>query len=105
MRAALLSNLVTIQQPGTTSDAAGQPVESWSTVCTAWADVRHLSGMEAALAGSEASAVKASIRIRWRDGITPAMRVMVGSTIYQIRAVLPDLRRRMYVDLVCEVVS
>jgi SPP1 family predicted phage head-tail adaptor len=45
--------------------------------------------------------VRASIRIRYRTDITAAMRVTDGSTVYQVKAVLPDSGRQ-YLDLVCE---
>jgi SPP1 family predicted phage head-tail adaptor len=46
--------------------------------------------VEAIKAGAEASVVQASIRIRYRTDVTSAMRVVHGSTTYEIKAVLPD---------------
>lgn len=105
MNAGALNVRVTIQQPQAGSDEFGQPVVGWSDVVAVWASVRHLSGIEAAKSGMDVSSVRASIRIKYRDGITAAMRVMVGSVVYQIKAVMPDLGRRVYVDLVCEQVT
>lgn len=105
MNAGSLNTLVQIQQQSSVPDELGQPVLTWSTVCTCWADARHLSGIEAAKAGTDASTVKASIRIRFRTGITSSMRVIVGGVVYQIKAVMPDLRQRVFVDLVCEQVA
>jgi head-tail adaptor len=47
----------------------------------------------------------ASINIGWRTNVTEAMRVVDGSTVYQIKGVLPDVGGRQFVDLSCEVVS
>jgi len=33
------------------------------------------------------------------------MRVVHGSTVYEIKAALPDLQTRAYLDLVCEAVT
>jgi head-tail adaptor len=33
------------------------------------------------------------------------MRVELGSTVFQINAVLPDEQRKQHADLVCEVVT
>lgn len=102
MRAGDLTSRVTIQQRSTTPDAWGQPTETWSEVVTCWANIRHNSGAEAIKGDAEISVVKASIRIRWRTGITSAMRVVFGSATYAIKAVMPDHQRREFVDLVCE---
>src|SRR5690606_11880366 len=94
---------LTIQAPGTAVDALGQPIPGWTDVATVWGDVRHLNGTESIKAGAVTSAVNASIRIRWRTGLDAGMRVLVGATVYEIKAVLPDTQRREHVDLVCEV--
>lgn len=100
-----LSTRITIQERTSSTDALGQPVETWSELISCWADVRHVSGAEAIKGGADMSTVKASMRIRWRVGITPAMRVLIGSVVYGIVAVLPDMRHREHVDLVCEVLA
>lgn len=105
MRPGLLNSRVVVQQQSTTQDALGQPVLSWSTFATLWADVRHTSGIEAIKDSAIASVVRASIRVRYRNGITTAMRVVHGSTTYNIVAVLPDVGGKEYVDLACEVLQ
>lgn len=104
MRAGSLRNLVELQAQGASVDESGTPVGGWTTVAAIYADIRHGSGIEAIKAGAEMSVVRASVRIRWRDDVTAAMRVLHGPTVYEIKAVLPDLQRREYLDLVCEVV-
>lgn len=96
-------NRVEIQARVVGQDDWGQPVEQWQQHAICWADVRHLTGVEAAKAGAEVALARASIRIRWREGVTTAMRVLVGGVAYNIRFILPDVARREYLDLVCEV--
>jgi SPP1 family predicted phage head-tail adaptor len=105
MQIGRLNRRVVIQYLVDGQDEAGQPVQNWLPLATVWADIRHLSGVESIKAGGEASVVKASIRIRWRTDVTPAMRVVHGSTVYQIKAVLPDEESRERVDLLCEVIA
>jgi SPP1 family predicted phage head-tail adaptor len=105
MRPGLLNSRVVVQQQSTTQDALGQPVLSWSTFATVWADVRHTSGIEAVKDSAIASVVRASIRVRYRGDLTTAMRVVHGSTTYNIVAVLPDVGGKEYVDLACEVLQ
>lgn len=104
MQAGRLRNKVTIQAPGMTQAEDGQPIASWSTLATVWADIRTQGGLESIKSGAVTSVVKASVRIRHRTDITAGMRILHGSTTYHITAVLPDVAKRQYVDLVCEVV-
>ena len=105
MKAGQLNTRVSIQSPSAGQDALGQPLEAWVAVADVWADVRPGTGMEAVRAGSLVSLVRASIRIRRRAGITNGMRVLVGTTAYEIEAVIPGGSRQEFTDLVCKVVS
>jgi SPP1 family predicted phage head-tail adaptor len=96
---------ITIQKPSEGQDSVGQPLTTWDAFDNEWADIRHVSGLEAVKADATASVVKASIRIRYREDLNSGMRVLHGSTVYDIRAALPDLAGKRYVDLVCEAVS
>lgn len=105
LQAGKLNRRCAIQQPSTDKDEAGQPIPGWVDVANVWADIRMKSGLEAIKAGAPVSTVQASIRVRYRGGITAGMRVTHGGTIYNITAVLPDVARREFLDLVCEVHS
>ena len=94
-----------LQSPSQSVDELGQPIPGWTDVATVWASIRHLSGVESIKADAAVSAVKASIRIRWRTGLNAGMRVVHGLRVYSIEAVLPDAGGREYVDLVAEVVA
>jgi SPP1 family predicted phage head-tail adaptor len=104
MRIGTLNRLVTLLSRTAGQDALGQPMTTWSTAATVWANIRSLSGVEAIKSGADVSTVKASIRIRWRTGVDAGMRVANGADTYDIKAVLPD-GRRQYIDLVCELVK
>jgi len=103
MQAGSLKNRMTIQQQSATQDEIGQPVSTWTTFATVWAEIRHKSGMESIKSGEVTSTVKASIRVRYKAGVTAAMRVVHGSVTYQIQSVLRDVANKDYMDLVCEV--
>ena len=105
MQAGLLNRRVTLQAPGTTQDELGQPIPGWTDVATVWADIRMKSGLESIKAGAPVSVVQASIRVRYRAGITAGMRVVHNLQAFNITAVLPDVGGLEYVDLVCEVVN
>lgn len=100
-----LNRLVSIQCRAAGQDAAGQPNGTWTELAGVWANVRYQSGVEAMKADASVSTAKASIRIRRRTDVTAAMRVVYGSTTFEIKAVLPDEQDRAYAFLVCEVVA
>ncbi|NYT76551.1 phage head closure protein [Alcaligenaceae bacterium] len=101
MQAGKLNRQVTIQKPKTPE--AGEPFPTgWDDVTTVWADVKLPSGIQAIKSGIDVSVVKASIRVRYRTDITAAMRVAYDGIMFDIRAVLPDVSGRVYLDLVCE---
>lgn len=105
MRAGQLRNKVALQQLTEDQDEIGQPVTTWTNVASVYADIRHQTGLESLKGDAVASIVKASIRIRHREGVTAGMRVLHGTTVYDIEAVLPDVAKNAYVDLVCGVVN
>ena len=102
MEVGKLNKLVTILQLMPGEDAAGQPNGAWVQFSKPWASILHQSGAEAIRADAPASAVKASIRVRYRLDITPEMRVQYRTAVYEIKAVLPDEVRKDRTDLVCE---
>ncbi|MBS0344762.1 MAG: phage head closure protein, partial [Proteobacteria bacterium] len=66
-----------------------------------WADVRYLSGIEAMKSEFPVSIARASIRIRWRSDVDATCRVVFGSVVFGVKAVLIDSNNQ-YLDLVCE---
>lgn len=103
MKAGQLRTLVTLQAPASGTDSIGQPLTGWTDVADVYADIRYQSGLSAIKAGADVSLSKVSIRIRYR-AVTPDMRVLQGSTVFSIQAVLPDAKRA-FLDLVGQVVA
>ena len=104
MRSGSFRHRIVIQQRGSGVDSWGQPLDTWVDLASVWAHIRHLSGTESIKADVPTSVVQASIRIRWRTDVDAGMRVMHGTTVYEIEAVLPGATRE-YVDLVSRVVT
>lgn len=86
------NKLITIQQRGAGVDEAGQPIEVWTDVCKAWADIRDVSGREFVAASAERAEVTTRIRIWRRSDISRAMRVLAGAIVYDIKAPLEEGR-------------
>ncbi len=108
MQAGKLNKRVTLQRLQQQDPGPGEYEQSapgWIDVAALWADIRFQNGLETVKGGAETSIARASVRVRYRDGITSGMRIVHGSTVYNIKAVLPDVSRKQHVDLVCEVVT
>lgn len=102
-RAGSLRDYIHIQRRAGGKDEWGTPLpESWEnlTAQRLAANVQHLSGQGAIKANADVSIVRASIRIRRRADVNAGMRVLFGSSIYDIEAVLPG-GDRVHIDLVC----
>lgn len=93
-----------IQRKTGSKDGWDTPVpEAWENITAKpiWANVKYLSGSESIKADASVSVVRASVRIRWRAGVTAGMRVVHGADTLDIEAVLPGASRQ-HVDLVCK---
>lgn len=105
-----LNQRVRLEQSSPTEDSWGQRTGGFATVATVWANVRMQTGAETIRADAVTSAVKASIRIRYREDVTSGWRAAhlgAGGAVratYDVQAVIPDPDRQ-FVDLVCQEVK
>lgn len=102
MRIGSLDRPIQLQRLVRTQDETGAENEAWATFVSTFANIKHLSGLETVRSEVPISVVKASIRIRLRDDVDATCRVLYRGTIYDIKAVMPDLESREYLDLACE---
>lgn len=104
--AGVLDKRVVIEQHSTSRDGIGQPVATWSAIANgnAWASILYPSGLSAIRASAEVVKVKVSIRLRYREDLTEALRIRHGLEIFNIQAILPN-KEKGHVDLVCEEVK
>ena len=95
-----LRHRVTIEQVTETRDADGGVVTAWAALHSAVpAEIVPVSGREFVAAQAAQAGVTARMTIRYVSGITPKMRVVHGSDIYNIEAVLPDPTLRRHLTL------
>jgi SPP1 family predicted phage head-tail adaptor len=102
MNAGDLDRRVTLQSASIVKDATGGPVETWADTATVWAAIYDLSGKAINEALQVGSAVNRRVTIRWRSGVTSAMRIKFvdGSTAKV--AFVRELGRREFLELHCE---
>jgi SPP1 family predicted phage head-tail adaptor len=100
--AGTLRHRVTIENLVESLDNDGIVSESWVEVATVWGEIRPMSGREFIAANAIQAGVTTKITIRMIDGIDAKMRVRHYSTLYNIKAVLPDATLKAYLMLMTE---
>lgn len=69
-------------------DMERQEDKNWRTVCILWAAVDPISGKEFYAAEQAQSEVTHKVRTRYRGGIRPGMRLLLGQRRLYIRSVI-----------------
>jgi SPP1 family predicted phage head-tail adaptor len=87
LRAGDLKRQITIEQRATGTDTNGQRSTTWSTFCTTFASISPMSGRELELAQAVNAEVTHQIVIRYRTGVTTAMRVVYQGRYFDIQSV------------------
>lgn len=89
MNTGQLDQRVTVERlVGDDVDMYGQPIATWTPVCTVWAAVEPLTGREYLAASAFVSEVTTRIRLRYRPGVTVTDRVIHEGTIYGITSLI-----------------
>lgn len=101
MGAGRMDKRVTLQAQTSTRNAIGEPVVAWADVATVWAAVEPLQGREFWAQQQVQSEVTTRVRIRYRAGITPDMRVVHQGRVLNIASVIDPQERHDEMQLMC----
>jgi SPP1 family predicted phage head-tail adaptor len=102
VNAGKLDQRITLQAPSASVDSLGQRVETWGAVVAVWANVEPLRGREFVAAGAINSEAQVKVRMRYRAGVTPAMRVLWRGVPHAIVAEPVDVAGgRHTLELLC----
>lgn len=96
-----LTDRIVIEQATETRNAVGEPVLTWSTFATVWADVGPLSGREAERYGEIVGLTGHKVTIRALPGIKTAMRVIFDTTRTLEIGAINEYERGWYMELIC----
>lgn len=88
MRSGELKNSIELQAQVRTPDGLGGFTTSWLTVATVWAAIWPLKGQESIEGGRTVAAITHQIRIRYRRGVSAAMRIKFGNKYFSIQSVI-----------------
>ena len=102
MRAGGLRQRVTIQDKSASKNTYGEEVITWADFAKVWAAVEPLRGREFLDGKMITAEVSTRIRIRYRSGITPEMRVEFGSIVYDIHSIIHLEEREREIHLMCQ---
>jgi SPP1 family predicted phage head-tail adaptor len=101
MRAGQLRRQVTIESRTTTKDTFGQALDTWTMVCTPYADMQPATGREMLAGEALVSQVSSVVEIRYRTDVTAAMRLRYAGRVLNIEAVIDVETRHERLHLMC----
>lgn len=102
MRAGDMDRQIVIESATETQNGIGEPVATWSTFATVWAQVMPLRGSEYVAAQAINTEIDTIFRVRWLAGVTTKMRVSYGAQYYDIQY-LAEIGRRVGLDLLARI--
>jgi SPP1 family predicted phage head-tail adaptor len=91
-----LSHRFALQAPVRTADGGGGATVTWSLIAELWGALRPISGGEDLEADGLKERIAHEIWIRHRDGVTSDMRFVLGTRVFDIRAVMDVGERRRF---------
>jgi SPP1 family predicted phage head-tail adaptor len=107
-----LRHRLTLQQEVQIPDGAGGSSKSWQDVADLWAEIIPIvgadsqlnksSGKELLFAGQMQSEISHRILLRYRDGVTAAMRLVFETRVFNIRYVANVEERRDTMELLVQ---
>ena len=97
-----LRQILIIQQKVPTQKTSGEEKPVWTEVATVWGAAQPLRGQEYLEANRLQADLDIRFRIRYRPGITPAMRVKHGDRYFNIISVIHVNEQRREIQLMCK---
>ena len=96
-----LRQRITVQQRSQSRDSYGATKKGWTHFATCWAAVEPLSGKEFWNAQQINAEITTRVRIRYREGIKPTMRILFGSHILEIKAITNPEEAKRELQILC----
>lgn len=105
MKAGKLRTLLTIEKRGDTPDGMGGVTIAWTTQTTVYGrqliNSRDWTARAAVAANQTESVQRSRWETRFVTGITPAMRVKIGTRVFEIEAVYDPSGKHERLEMVC----
>ena len=101
MRSGQLRHPVTIQETSNTGDAYGSNEKVWVDFQKMRAAIWPQKSKEVVVGGKITAINNQTIRIRYIPGVTTAMRVKLGSRVFEILGIKNFEERNRFLDMTC----
>lgn len=106
IRAGEMRHQVVIERRSDTQSSSGEQTQDWLLVATRRAAMQRVTGQELWTAQQQAARVPTTFRLRWLDGVLPAMRLSCEGKVYDIKSAIdPDGLRNELVITALELVG
>jgi len=100
-----LRHRLRLQVPSDSDDLAGGQTRTWSDLATVWGSIRPLFGREGYRDDKFSGRITHEITLRYRSGVLPDMRLVMGTRIFEIHATLDQGSRGRWLTCHCEEVD
>jgi SPP1 family predicted phage head-tail adaptor len=97
-----LRHRMRLEQTDRVPDGGGGSVVSWSLITELWGSLEPLSGTEVIDADGLQGRVTHQVWLRYRSGVTPDMRLVLGPRKFDIRLVVDYGERRHHLRCLVE---
>lgn len=91
-----------LQAPVESPDGGGGVTRAWSLVAEVWGALKPASGAETVAADGVRARVSHEVWIRYRTGVGPEMRFVLGTRIFEIRAAIDSGERHRFLRCLVE---
>ncbi len=98
-----LRRRITIEQPLRVDDEGGTATVTWQAVASVWARIEGLGGDEALNADADRAHARVRVTMRYRNDVTPGMRIIVAGSVHDIVSAQDQDGRRRWLVCTCEV--
>lgn len=103
MNPGILRHRITIQEERDGGkNRFNEQIKTWEDIATVWASIEPISGREYWAGQQVQSEITHRIRIRYRPGIKPAMRVLYQNRLFEIESVIDYQERHEFLQLMCK---
>lgn len=101
MDAGRLNKRVTIQNRVVAQNGIGEAVTTWAKLASVWASIEPIQGKEFWAQQQVQSEVTVRVRIRYRPGILPSMRLLYGQRVLVIESIINPHEKNEHLQLMC----
>ena len=102
MRVGSLKNKIIFQEQTQTKSSVGQTINTWNDILTTWASIQTISGKEQFLSNQNFQTLSHKLRVRYSSLINSKQRILFGTRVFKILAVLNIYEKDKELEILAE---